>query len=587
VSKLYRYFRTRSIKAIIITSCAAIILTLVFSNVLASFINFRNGIQEAVNVQTWELSTQIVYNYENYIGGIIKTSNLIQTRIDRYGALSEGDALLFSEYLDEILHQKDGIIKIAVYAYDGGVYEGGACDGGICLASSNAGEIGAKSGDSDKTWFYEAIADPTVHVFSVPYSEEETGAYKVNVSKQIKLQKGDALAVLKIEISFQNFIDLIKKSNLGETGHIIIIDPAYNVVYASMESESLSDEIDIVRDIVLGSKAAFLNGCHMTVNVDSLTNTKWRICVFINIEKVNEIQNVFLTVIVLVSFAISAAGILLFLSVAQMITNPLKQLQLTMLNIEKADYFRMEEVNLEASKEVAAMTRQFNKMMIRINELMERVIQEQGAQRMSELKALQNQINPHFLYNTLESILWLVENGKNDEAGRMVVALARLFRISISVDSETIPLRDELEHVRNYLLIQNIRYPEAFDYEIEVEDESLLDCMTMKLILQPVVENSIYHGLKNKIDRGRIRIAAKREGAFLALSVADNGYGMRREAIDRLYASFEYGAASESVGLKNINQRIRIFYGGKAEMLIESELDEGTVITIREPLGDE
>jgi two-component system sensor histidine kinase YesM len=223
-------------------------------------------------------------------------------------------------------------------------------------------------------------------------------------------------------------------------------------------------------------------------------------------------------------------------------------------------------------------------MMVKIKGLMERVIEEQSAQRKSELKALQNQINPHFLYNTLDSIMWLVENNKNKEAGEMVVALSRLFRASISKDSEVVPLRDEIEHVRNYLLIQNNRYAGSFDYEFDV-DENALDCLTLKLVLQPIVENSIYHGLRNKIDKGKISICAKLEGPFLILSVADNGYGMRQETIDKLYHSFESGEESDNVGLKNIYQRIKIYSGGNAEMLIESELDAGTVITIKEPVN--
>jgi len=215
---------------------------------------------------------------------------------------------------------------------------------------------------------------------------------------------------------------------------------------------------------------------------------------------------------------------------------------------------------------------------------MDRVIDEQNAQRKSELKALQNQINPHFLYNTLDSIMWLIENHKNHEAAEMIVALATLFRIGISNDSEVITVRDEIEHVRNYLLIQNIRYSGSFDYEFDVSEASL-EVKTMKLVLQPIVENCIYHGLKNKIDKGSILISASVEEDQLFLRVSDNGYGMRQETIDALCKSFEDGAVSNSVGLKNIYQRVMIYYGGNAGMNIESELDEGTIITIKQPLN--
>jgi len=573
MSKVVSYFRTRSIRFIIVSSCIAIIALLVISHVIATFVNFQKSMSEAVNIQTRELSTQIVFNYENYISSVIKTSNIIQTNVDKYDLDSAAGAASFSGYLAEMVQENDDILKIAIYDYSTR----------ICFASSKADEIGGIFKDEDTTWFYEANLDPTIHVFSVPYPENETGTYMMNVSKLFRSQERNFTGVLKIELSFQNFIDLIKKSNLGENGHITIVDPEYNVVYTSQPEGNDGGEIDVIKRIILGKENVNINGHVMAVNVETLANTKWRICVFINIDKISEIQNIFLTTLVLTSLVIAAVGAGLYLAVAQMITSPMKRLEMAMLKVEKSDYFRMEEVDIKASKEVEAMIRQFNKMMIKISELMERVVVEQSAQRKSELNALQSQINPHFLYNTLDSIIWLVENNKNREAGEMVVALSRLFRSSISKDSVTVPLRDEIEHVRNYLLIQKYRYADSFDYRLEV-DEDALDCMTMKLILQPIVENCIYHGLKNKIDRGDIKITAKLDGDFLMLSVSDNGYGMRVETISKIYSSFESGDDNESVGLKNIYQRIMLYYGGNAEMRIESEPDEGTVITIKEPV---
>ena len=567
-------FKSKPVGFIIIAACVAVVLIMTVSLVFATYTSFNTGIDEAVNTQTSELSTQIVYNYENSISGIIETSNIIQTEVDRFDIASEGGSALFAGFLGQIIYLKSDIIKISIYDYAKGE----------CITSSYGPEIGRLLGIDDDAWFYEALGDPTVHVFSTPYAEYGSEEYKVDVSKRIRYRNGAGEGVLKIEISFQSFIDLVDKSNLGEGGHVTIIDSDYNVVYTSMPDTELSREgIEVAGSIILGSGSAVLGGHNMAVNVDTLSNTKWRICVFINIDKLVEIERTFLFTMAVVSSIVLVIGILLFAAVARAITSPLKQLELAMRKVEKSDYFRMEEVSLAASSEVEALTRRFNRMMRKIGELMERVIDEQNAQRKSELKALQNQINPHFLYNTLDSIMWLIENEKNSEAAEMVVALARLFRIGVSGDSEVIPVSDEIEHVRNYLLIQNIRYAGSFDYEFEI-DESTQDKSTMKLVLQPIVENCIYHGLKNKIDRGSIRISAGAEGGFLYLRVADNGYGIRRETIDELYRSFEDGAVSNNVGLKNIYQRVMIYYGGNAGMTIESELDEGTTITIKQPL---
>ena len=575
MSKMSWLFKSKPVGFIIIAACVAIVLTMTASLLIATISTFQTGINSAVNIQTRELSTQIVYNYENYIGSIIATSNSIQADIDRYDISARRGGRLFGEYLSGITRLKSDIINIAIYDYETG----------RCLTSSNEQVIDTILDRGNAGWFIEAINDPTVHVFSVPYAESGSDEYKVNVSKRIRYRGGDAIGVLKIEISFQSFINLVDKSNLGEGGHITIIDPNYEIVYTSLpDTESALGGIGVAREIVLGTQNTTLIGYNMAVNVDTLSNTKWRICVFINTDKLAEIEQGFLFTTVLVSCIVLITGSLLFMAVARTIILPMKQLELAMCKVESSDYFRMEEVDIAASREVEALSRRFNRMMRKIGELMDRVIAEQDAQRKSELKALQNQINPHFLYNTMDSIIWLIENEKNEEAAETVVALARLFRIGISNDSPVTPVRDEIEHVRNYLLIQNIRYADSFDYTFDI-DEAVLDVPIIKLVLQPVVENCIYHGLKNKIDKGHIRISVYTQDESLFLRVCDNGYGMRQETIDSMYRSFEDGVVSNSVGLKNIYQRIMLYYGGDAEMKIESELDEGTTITIKEPLN--
>ena len=527
---------------------------------------------DAVRIQTMELSTQIVYNYENYIRSIINTSVTIQTDISMVQSFDDWNDV--SAFFGDILRLNNDILKIAVFDYETRK----------CLASSDLYEVGSFL-YVDALWFYEALENPTVHVFSGPYSAQSDGVYRVNVSRSIGLPNGSR-GVLKIEISFQRFIELVMKSNLGAGGHITIIDQNYNIVYTSLEREVYAAEgLVAMRELVLGTKNTGVNGYNMFVTVDTLSNTKWRIGVFINVDKLNEIEQDFLQATIITLIVILAIGILIFTWVGKAITGSLRRLEVAMQTVEKSDYFRMEEVNESAFKEVSALNLRFNKMMQKISELMSRVVMEQEAQRKSELKALQNQVNPHFLYNTLESIIWVIEKEKNLEASQMIAALARLFRFGLSTDDETVPLRNEIEHVRNYLQIQKFRYSDTFDYEIDVEEEAL-GIKTMKLILQPIVENSLYHGIKNNIDRGFVKIHGYVSDGFLILSVSDNGYGMRQEKIDMLYESFKQNFPDSGVGLKNIYQRVMIYYEGNAEMLIESELDEGTTITIKEPINE-
>ena len=570
MDRISRYFRARSIGFIIISVCVVIVLSFAFLFVFTTFNSFRGGMDEAVRTQTRELSTQIVYNYESYIEGIINTSITIQTDISKVQTAEDWARL--SAFFADILHLNNDILRIAVYDYDTM----------LCLASSYIDQVGSLPGGYMR-WLSQAVENPTVYVFSSPYSPQSDGAYRVSVSRSIRLPDGGTGALI-IEISFQRFIELVMKSNLGEGGHITIVDQSYNIVYTSLQNEALAAEgINVIRQLVLGTKNVTIGGHNMSLNVDTLSNTRWRICVFINIDILTEIEQNFLRSTAISLSVILVLGILIFTWVGRVITTPMKQLGQAMHKVEKSDYFRMEEVNIPAFKEVSTLIDCFNGMMRKISELMGRVVDEQNAQRKSELKALQNQINPHFLYNTLESIMWVIENDKNEEAGNMVAALARLFRTGLSHNDEVVPLRNEIEHVRNYLLIQNFRYSDSFDYEFDIDDNAL-DIVTMKLILQPIVENCIYHGIKNNIDRGHIKIGAHIEDGYLVLSVADNGYGIRQETIDALYASFADGSSGSGVGLKNIYQRIMIYYHGDAEMIIESELDSGTKITIKEPI---
>ena len=221
-------------------------------------------------------------------------------------------------------------------------------------------------------------------------------------------------------------------------------------------------------------------------------------------------------------------------------------------------------------------------MMVRIRDLTSKLVDERDAQRKSELKALQNQINPHFLYNTLDSIIFMIEKNENEKAEQMIVALSKFFRISISRGKNIIPLKDEIEHVKNYLLIQKIRFGDQFSYSINVE-ETLYKYYVIKLILQPIVENAIEHGLDEYSNDGKIEIDGKEDEEFIILSIKDNGFGISEEKLKEIEDSFHDKNIHKGVGLQNVYQRIKIYYGEKADIKINSVIDEGTTIFIYIP----
>mgnify|MGYP000077425446 CR=1 FL=1 len=249
----------------------------------------------------------------------------------------------------------------------------------------------------------------------------------------------------------------------------------------------------------------------------------------------------------------------------------------------------------DSRDELGTVTRAFNTMvdnlglyiartkasMEKEQQMIERELLMETHLKEAQLKYLQSQINPHFLYNTLDIIVWMIENEKQADAVKVVTALARFFRISLSRGKSIIPVRDELEHVRNYLMIQHMRFKNRFTYEIEA-DEDVMELASVKLILQPLVENAVYHGMEFMDGDGEIRIRVYRDGEDLYMKVSDNGLGMTKEQVKGMFTDKPHvkSGSGSGIGVRNVNERIRLYFGQEYGLSIESELDEGTVVTI-------
>lgn len=227
-------------------------------------------------------------------------------------------------------------------------------------------------------------------------------------------------------------------------------------------------------------------------------------------------------------------------------------------------------------------------MIDKINELLEQVTTEQIRLRKAEFELLQTQINPHFLYNTLDTIIWLAEAGKQREVVGMVGSLSEFFRASLNQGKDIISIREELQHVKSYLEIQQVRYQDILKYEIQVPGE-LDKYLIPKITIQPIVENALYHGIKNKRGLGRIRVSGKKEEGGFAIQVEDNGIGINEERLRQVRDKIQYRTPAENdiYGLYNVNERIRLNFGEKFGISIESVYGEGTVVSIHLPYGEE
>lgn len=238
--------------------------------------------------------------------------------------------------------------------------------------------------------------------------------------------------------------------------------------------------------------------------------------------------------------------------------------------------------------EVRELACSLNSMIEKIGQLVGDVELKQIKLREAELELLQSQINPHFLYNTLDTIIWLSEAGRQKEVVDVVGALSNFFRTSLNHGNGVVTLAQEEEHVRSYMQIQQVRYQDILEYEIDIP-ERLKNALVPKLTLQPLVENALYHGVKNRRSKGRIRVYAQQEGGDACIYVTDNGMGMQPERLSEVLAQMNQGAQEErgndSYALYNVNERLRLKFGERYGLCIESIYGEGTCVSFRVPLS--
>jgi two-component system sensor histidine kinase YesM len=284
--------------------------------------------------------------------------------------------------------------------------------------------------------------------------------------------------------------------------------------------------------------------------------------------------------VVAVAFAIVAA-----LRISRSIYLPIKKLHDVTTTIAREDLEPL--VMSDNVDEITELGMSFNIMVGKVRELVAAKMQEQENLKKAELRVLQAQINPHFLYNTLDTIIWMVESKRSAQVVDLVRALSRFFRISLSKGEDWITVGDEFEHVASYLAIQKIRYRDILDYQIDVDD-AILSATILKLTLQPLVENALYHGIKNKRSGGVIQVRGRsRDGAFIHIEIEDNGLGMTQERLAQVRATLRHDAPEPSeggYGLVNVNQRIQLYYGQRHGLVIASEYGAGTTVSLTIPL---
>lgn len=442
---------------------------------------------------------------------------------------------------------------------------------------------------SQLAWYKEAVENKdsiclsSAHVQHVISGERP---WVITLSRYIPDQTGDKEGgVLFVDLNYSAIRKLCDDSSVGKKGYIFILDKEGNIVYHPQQqqlyNELQTENIDEVMNCTSDYLEMEKGDSKKLYTVSRSAKTGWTVvsCSYTSelLKRSNQAQELYmLMAVILVAVALIISSI-----VSKTITRPILKLQSSMALIQEGD-FQAGNVEVDSRNEIGSLTETFNVMTQKIQELMVQIIEEQQAKRKSELKALQSQINPHFLYNTLDSIIWMAEEGKNEEVVVMTASLAKLFRQIISNEEEEISIFQEVEYCRNYLIIQKMRYKDKLEFEIDL-DPDIKGEKIIKLVLQPLIENAIYHGLKYKESKGMLILKGYGLGDDIIFEIKDNGVGMDQDTMEHIFERHKVNYRSNGVGVYNVERRIRLSYGQEYGISYKSKLGEGTVATMRIP----
>jgi two-component system sensor histidine kinase YesM len=569
----------KSIKSIF----SKIMVSLVFATVLVISITvtfqYIGTIRSNTEISTRQTVTQTNNHLVSYISDIIQIAEIAE------------DLMLNTKLKKDILYSfsvlkssRKDIVSIDIFS-----------ENGTLLYGTSSPRLRNRAEIIEQDWFHKAFYNSEGYYFSMPHVQQlETFHYPwvISYSKAIKYRDSNGnekKGILLLDINYSTIGDILKSATIGKTGYIYLIDNTGQIVFHPKQTlinlEQFSEDLQSNTEHIFGSYYSTYKGKKRWTVIETVAYSRWRMVgIVFTDETITDAIHSFLYILLPVLLISFIAIIFLANILANYITSPIRKLQKEMEHIEKST-FSADKLE-HASLEVRSLANSYTTMAKRIQSLMQDIVIEQEEKRKSELDALQAKINPHFLYNTLDSVIWFAEEQKYHEVIELVTALAKLFRISISKDHEIITLEEEFEHAKNYLIIQQKRYVGKFEYSFLLPEE-LKFKPVVKLILQPIIENSIYHGIKYLMDPGLISISAKMTtNGDLEISIKDDGVGMTEKTRKNILMTKkdEHDKSGTGIGVYNVNRRLKLAYGDKYGICITSELDEGTTVILTLPL---
>ena len=562
-SSIFIYFTVTAIVAIALIS-------------IIMFQRFSNSLNNAIIDENEGLIKQVGESVDTYLRTVMKISDSIYYNVIKNTDISNADV---KKGMNLIYVNNDNMLDgIALISGRGELIE-----------STPTLRLRDNADVSENDFFKKSMANSEYIHFSMPHirnlfeKNENSYSWVISLSRAVEVtdEGNSAQALLLIDLNYIFFEELFSNVNLGNGGYIYLMNDSGDIIWHPRQNEIYSGRLKennkyaiTLRD---GTSTQNIEGKKLTLNIRTVGYTGWKLVGVTPGAQLNidGIKFRFFILFVADLFLFLLAMVNAFIS--NKISNPIKRLDDRVREIESGNL--EVEIVPSGSYEIEHLGKSVKNMLSRIKLLMSDLVAEHNAKRKSEFDTLQSQINPHFLYNTLDIIVWMIENENQDKAVNIVTALAKFFRISLSKGKNIITVKDEIEHVRNYLM----RFRNRFVFNIEA-DEEILKYSSLKLMLQPLVENAIYHGMEFMDGDGEIKIKVYKENDSLYFTISDNGLGMSEEIVNSLlYKDIVPSKKGSGIGVKNVNERIKLYFGNAYGLVVESWPDEGTKITIHLP----
>lgn len=581
ISYIAKHMKPQSIQMTI--SLSFTIVSVISMGILgvSLYNRFVNKMQDMTTQSAEQLLNQTAINLESYLRSMRRISDAMY-----YTVIKDKDLATdtFEEEMNLLYEaNKDNLISIACYTNDGRL-----------VAATPVATEKPDLNIVDQEWFTEAVGQMENVHFSTPHVQNlfDDPSYRyywvVSLSQAVELTNSgnSTLGVLLVDMNYSSIEQLLTKANTDNSSEYVylmdgngelIYHPKQMLIYTDLYQENNLAAAEYED----GSRQEEFLGEKRLVTVRTISYTGWKIVSVVPMSAFDMgISGMRFFVILLVALCMLMI-ILLNQLVSARIAKPLQRLNASVRDWEAGNM--NPDIYVGGSLEVEHLGRTLRSTVAQIQELMHDILVEQEEKRKSELDALQSQINPHFLYNTLDSIVWMIEGEHYEDAVFMITQLASLFRIALSRGKTIIRIGDEIMHARNYMNIQKVRYKNIFSVDFSI-DETILDCCTVKLVVQPLLENAIYYGVECMDGDGEISVIGYRRENDIYIEVKDNGLGMPKETVDALLKeNNRVRGKGSGVGLINVHNRIRLRFGKPYGLEIESCPDEGTTVRIHLP----